>query len=241
MSRGRTGSVSTSAAGGTAVSKAREDKRASGRDVNIEILDAAEAAFADFGFGGASLRAIARQAGVNQAMIAYYFGSKEGLFEAVIRRRADHINQQRQEMLDALLARGNPTLEELMDAFIRPAMELARDRTRGGYSYVKLIAALVSSTDDLALRVVHDCFDWIAQRYIEAIKSAQPGLGHSAATRGYILSIAVAMTASVMEGRALGLASDDGYDQADTAELVRISVAYSAAGIRALARADNNK
>ena len=220
---------------------AREDKRQPGRDVSIDILDAAEAAFADFGFGGASLRAIAREAGVNQAMIAYYFGSKEGLFEAVIRRRADPINRQREATLDSLLARGDPSVEALMDAFIRPAMELARDRAQGGYSYVKLIAALVSSTDELALRVVRDCFDWIAQRYIEAITCAQPGLDHSSATRGYILSIAVAMTASVMERRAIGLASDNGYDQAETAELVDIAVAYAAAGIRALARSNANE
>jgi len=169
-------------------------------------------------------------------MIAYYFDSKQGLFEAVIRRRADHINRQREAALEVLLSRGQPMLEDLMEAFIRPAMELARDRDQGGYSYVKLIAALVSSTDELALRVVHDCFDWIARRYIDAFQIAEPGLTHSSATRGYILSISVAMNASVMEARAAGLASSRGYDTADTAELVRIAVAYATAGIRALAR-----
>jgi AcrR family transcriptional regulator len=210
-------------------------------DARIAILDSAEANFAEFGYGGASLRQIAREAGVNQAMVAYYFGSKEGLFEKVIRRRADHINQQRDTLLEEILARGKPSLEELMDAFIRPAMELARDRTRGGYSYVKIIAVLVSSTDELSLRVVHNCFDWIARRFIDAIKLAEPGLSDSAATRGYMLAISVAMTSSVMERRATRLSLDQSYDQADTAELVRDAAAYATAGIRALARQHLNQ
>lgn len=205
-------------------------------DARIAILNSAESNFAEFGFGGASLRAIAREAGVNQAMVAYYFGSKEGLFQEVIRRRADTINQRRAALLEALQARGQPSLEEIMDAFVRPAMELARDRARGGYSYVKLIAVLVGSTDELSLRVVHNCFDWIARRYIDAIKLAVPGLSESAATRGYLLAISVAMTSSVMEKRATRLSLDQSYDQADTAELVRNATAYATAGIRALAR-----
>lgn len=210
-------------------------------DARIAILDSAEAHFADFGFGGASLRAIAREARVNQAMVAYYFGSKEGLFEKVIRRRADHINRQREALLEAILARGSPSLDELMDAFIRPAMELARDRTQGGYSYVKIIAVLVSSTDELSLRVVHNCFDWIARRYIDAIRLAEPDLDEGAATRGYLLAISVAMTSSVLEGRATHLSSSHGYDHADTAELVRTAVVYATAGLRALARHSSNQ
>jgi AcrR family transcriptional regulator len=210
-------------------------------DARAAILDSAEAAFAEFGFGGASLRAIAREAGVNQAMVGYYFGSKEGLLQEVIRRRADHINDRRKELLQEILGRGQPRLDDLMDAFIRPAMELARDRARGGYSYVKLIALLGSSTDELSLRVVRECFDWIARRYIDAIRLAEPGLTESAATRGYLLSISVAMTASVMERRATGVAGELGYDQADTAELVRTAVAYATAGIRALARPPSNQ
>ena len=56
-------------------------------DVSIAILYAGERAFAEFGYDGASMRAIARDAGVNQAMISYYYGSKEGLLQAIMRKR----------------------------------------------------------------------------------------------------------------------------------------------------------
>ena len=47
------------------------------------ILDAAEVIFADKGFHGATTRAIAEHAQANAALIHYYFGSKEALYEAV--------------------------------------------------------------------------------------------------------------------------------------------------------------
>ncbi len=57
------------------------------------VLDAAEALFASQGFAGASIRAITDRAGANIAMVKYYFGSKEGLFAAVVERRADKLAQ----------------------------------------------------------------------------------------------------------------------------------------------------
>jgi AcrR family transcriptional regulator len=51
------------------------------------ILDVAERVFSDLGFDGASTRAISGEAGVNMAMLNYYFGSKEGLFLAVFERK----------------------------------------------------------------------------------------------------------------------------------------------------------
>ena len=55
-----------------------------GEDTRRRILDAALAAFAADGYEGVSTRALAEQAGVNLPAIQYYFGSKEGLYRAVI-------------------------------------------------------------------------------------------------------------------------------------------------------------
>ncbi|QKJ32418.1 TetR/AcrR family transcriptional regulator [Mucilaginibacter mali] len=56
-------------------------------DKKDHILDVAERVFSDHGFDGASTRMISGEAGVNMAMLNYYFGSKEGLFLAVIGRK----------------------------------------------------------------------------------------------------------------------------------------------------------
>lgn len=55
-------------------------------DARTRILDAAEHAFAESGQAGARVAAIAEDAAVNKAMLYYYFGSKESLYEAVLER-----------------------------------------------------------------------------------------------------------------------------------------------------------
>jgi AcrR family transcriptional regulator len=57
-------------------------------DKREHILTSAEKLFAEKGFDGTSVRDIAQLAGVNLAMISYYFGSKEKLLEALIEFRA---------------------------------------------------------------------------------------------------------------------------------------------------------
>jgi AcrR family transcriptional regulator len=52
------------------------------------LLKAGQSAFARHGFEGASLRGIAAAAGVDPALAAYHFGSKQALWEAVIERLA---------------------------------------------------------------------------------------------------------------------------------------------------------
>jgi len=60
------------------------------KDVDTEqrILDAAHEVFLRNGTAGARMQDIAREAGVNQALLHYYFRSKERLAEAVFRRAA---------------------------------------------------------------------------------------------------------------------------------------------------------
>lgn len=54
-------------------------------DAPGRILEAARKEFVEQGFSGARMQAIARAAGVNHALIHYYFASKEKLYEASLR------------------------------------------------------------------------------------------------------------------------------------------------------------
>lgn len=55
------------------------------------ILDAATAVFLRHGYGGSSMDAIARAAGVSKQTVYHHFGSKEALFGAIVRARCDHL------------------------------------------------------------------------------------------------------------------------------------------------------
>lgn len=56
-------------------------------DTREQLLKTASRLFAEKGFEAVSTRELAREADVNLAMIAYYFGSKDGLFKAIIEER----------------------------------------------------------------------------------------------------------------------------------------------------------
>jgi AcrR family transcriptional regulator len=62
-------------------------------DKREHILDIAENLIAEFGYEGTSTRLLAKEAGVNVAMISYYFGSKEKLFEAMVERRTNSTHE----------------------------------------------------------------------------------------------------------------------------------------------------
>ncbi|HEV9038682.1 MAG TPA: TetR family transcriptional regulator [Puia sp.] len=59
-------------------------------DKREHILIEAEKLFGERGFDGTSVRDIAQNAGVNLAMISYYFGSKEKLLESLVVYRAEY-------------------------------------------------------------------------------------------------------------------------------------------------------
>lgn len=64
--------------------RGRPGTQARGEDTRRRILEAALDLFAAHGYEGASTRQIAEGAGVNLPAIQYYFGSKEGLYRAII-------------------------------------------------------------------------------------------------------------------------------------------------------------
>ena len=68
-------------------------------DKQVNILEAAEKHFADKGFEGTSVRDIAETAGVNIAMINYYFGSKEKMMEAMFDYRSSSFTLQLESMV----------------------------------------------------------------------------------------------------------------------------------------------
>ena len=69
----------------------RPASEVSGRSI---LLETAQRHFSRCGFGGTSLRAIARDADVTPALVCQLFGSKEGLYDALLEKLA--LDQQTQ-------------------------------------------------------------------------------------------------------------------------------------------------
>lgn len=75
------------------------DGRAAGARTRAAILAAAERVFARAGLAGARTDLIAAQAGVNKALLYYYFQSKERLYHAVLEDHFEQFNHQALQVL----------------------------------------------------------------------------------------------------------------------------------------------
>jgi len=87
-------------------------------DKQVQILLSAEKLFAEKGFSGTSVRDIADEAGVNVAMISYYFGSKEKLLEALFLYRSSGTAQVLEGMLQNKELMPAQKVDVMIDYFI---------------------------------------------------------------------------------------------------------------------------
>ncbi len=91
------------------------------RDSRGLIASAAQAEFAQHGFAGARVERIAHRAGVNKQLVFYYFGSKAGLYEAVMQGAAGEAAAQMPKAPSGEpgVERLRHTFEEFFDALAR--------------------------------------------------------------------------------------------------------------------------
>ena len=82
-----------------------EVKRKRGEQTREAILAAAEAEFADHGFDGTRVDAIAERSGFNKTLIFRYFGDKLGLYTAVLRRADQELHALQAQIFSPLLVK----------------------------------------------------------------------------------------------------------------------------------------
>ncbi|NYE36878.1 AcrR family transcriptional regulator [Nocardioides cavernae] len=69
--------------------RASRGRRPGAPDTRAEVLAAARASFAEKGFRGTTIRAVAASAGVDPALVHHYFGTKDDLFVAALQIPVD--------------------------------------------------------------------------------------------------------------------------------------------------------
>jgi len=107
----------------TGPARTRRGPRAGGADTRQAVLDAARARFSAHGYDGTKLRDVAADAGVDVALVSYFFGSKDGLFTAAM---AMSVNPA--ELVEALLREGTDGVGERL---IRRLLALWDDPASG--------------------------------------------------------------------------------------------------------------
>jgi AcrR family transcriptional regulator len=165
--------------------KSRAVKRRAGRgrpvkndatpDMRERILDAAEDHFSRHGFWGVTIREVAHDARVDTALLHYYFDTKRGLFDAVFARRAEIINRERIDSIDAYerAAGAEITVEGVIDAFLQPILERAAQGDQRWHNYFALIAQ-VNNTPAWGGETMARTFDPVIHRLVRGLRKALP-------------------------------------------------------------------
>ncbi len=90
-----------------------------------QILDAAEAVFAEVGVDAASMQAIADRAGSSVGSLYHFFPSKEAVIEALGRRYAERVSEVNQEAMPLELA--HIAVDELFERVLSAQMRFVKD------------------------------------------------------------------------------------------------------------------
>jgi TetR/AcrR family transcriptional regulator len=114
------------------------------------ILDISAALFGEYGIDAVSTTRIAREAGINKAMIFYYFGTKEGLYRAAVRKWIDDIVS----VITKKVGEAEPGLP-MIEALVRTHIAYLVEHP----AMVKLIArALLSGKEDPCSQTIFEGF-----------------------------------------------------------------------------------
>ncbi|MGV1010336.1 MAG: TetR family transcriptional regulator [Dermatophilaceae bacterium] len=85
----------------------RRGPRTGGQDTRAAIIEAARAEFAAKGYDGATLRGIARTAGVDPRLVHHYFDGKQNVFQEVL-----HMPVHLDEVIEGVFTKGSDGLGE---------------------------------------------------------------------------------------------------------------------------------
>lgn len=201
-------------------------------DLRERILDAAEEQFARHGYDGVSTRAVAGLAGTTSAMIHYYFDTKRALFDAAIARRANILNQERLDAMDAYARQAGDavTVEGAIGAFLHPVMEKLESGGPGWRNYLALVA-WVGNMHDWGGEVMTRSFDPVIRRLVEIIHIALPDARQEDLYWAYhFLSGALILTASGTDR--INRLSKGECSSTDIAALEPRMVEFAAAGFK---------
>jgi AcrR family transcriptional regulator len=151
-------------------------------DTKSRILDAAEDLFGERGLDRVSIRDITVKARVNLAAINYHFGTKDDLIVAVFERRVLPMNEARLAALKTVeraAGKRRPSLEAVLEAFIRPTIDFSINQSSGGKAFSKLFGRCISEPSPQVEGLLMKQFQPLIEELELALKKSLPNLTRS--------------------------------------------------------------
>ena len=193
------------------------------------MIETAARHFAEYGYEGASLRAVQREAGVNPASVHYHFGTKEAAYRAVIESFLLDIQEERSRRLEAIPDSliGDERLRALLHAYVSPHFEVVLKLKER--SYGRLMARAIIEPPRPGPDIV-EILAPIRRRYLTELSELFPRVPRRKLARA--LSFLIILMATAAFDRAFS--SMTGVDiQKESAEtLTEAVVSFAAGGFR---------
>ncbi len=154
------------------------DNKTHRKDTKTKILCAAEKIFAEKGYHNTSLRDITSSAEVNIAAVNYHFGSKEKLFEELLKTRLNPINDIRMELLEQIINKADssnslPDLREILKSFFDPVMDLM-EKEQNSRQFIVILGAILHHPDLKLKKIFIQIIRPVAESYFKCICRALP-------------------------------------------------------------------
>jgi AcrR family transcriptional regulator len=183
---------------------ALQTRQAQGRDIAasptaVRILEAAKRILSERGYARLTLQAVEEESGEYRALVAYYFGSKQGLVDAIIDSLMDAEDEALREHLE-----GIEEPEERVRTLIDEQRQISAD-WRGFRAFYELLPHIMRDDrlrEDLAA-------DYAKSRELDrqTLAAGRPGGGRAGAGREDLDKLA-ALSVAVVEGLAVQYAAD---------------------------------
>jgi TetR/AcrR family transcriptional regulator len=138
-----------------------ESRQRNSAETRAAILEAAGRIFAEAGLAGARIEAIAAAAGVNKAMLYYYFKSKNRLYSAVLEANVEQFHRQGEEVLSGGGSAGAIVLRYVQNHF---------DFIGSRPYYSRLFQRLIMAGDRSMDRIIRTHFVPLSRMLIEVIE-----------------------------------------------------------------------
>ncbi len=145
----------------------------------IAILDAATDHFGRFGFRGASLRDIARDAGVSLTLLNHHFGSKADLLDAVVETERPMLDE-RAAALRRIVHTGGFTPRDLVHAWVQIAIDAVAQPD--GLRFLRLVARVVDDPVEEDVPAMREHLDDARLVFIDALLQCYPNASRRGAT-----------------------------------------------------------
>lgn len=143
------------------------------QDTRVKFLNAAEELFADHGYEGTKIRAIADKSRVNLGALHHYWGNKLELFKAVCERRLRPMNEERLRLMQAWARQsehGQADIRGLLRASLEPTFFIANLNEEEQAIFRKFYGRVLTDPTQQVGQIIRDIFQDTSSLFLTLLR-----------------------------------------------------------------------